>query len=244
MKNQTLYYLFLMVWASSLMGANGQDAPTDPGLTIQKRSVAAFNCLHVRSAMQVSIRDGSPDQIEFTCQNYVVPYVRIRVKDGELIVKLSRPIRRKGTRAVLVTLHNGNLTRIRAGQAASIESDVPLQSDQLAISLKGASGLAAPLTVNRLSVALEDASGAALRGTTSGAFFNLTGASQLSAEGLSIANLNIHLLKASQASVWVSDTLSASAGGVSVLTYRGTPAVIAQSTTQQAVVHAQHTANP
>lgn len=75
MKNQILYYFFLTTWLSSITGANGQDKHSNPKLITQKRSVAPFSRLRVGSAMQVSIREGALDQLEFTCQDYVVPVI-------------------------------------------------------------------------------------------------------------------------------------------------------------------------
>lgn len=185
--------------------------------------------------MQISIQAGNPRQVQLTGQDYLLPFVRLTVKDGELLVGLSRPIRRKGTRAVEVILYQNRLTRIQIREAAAVSSAVLLGEAPLSLDLDEASSLSAPLAADTLSVTLAGSSVAKLRGAVVAASLRVSGSSQLTADSLRISRVQANIMGSSQASLTVLHALSIRASGDSSFLYGGHP-TLTQLVSEQATV--------
>ena len=196
----------------------------------ENRTVGTYDRLLVDLAVNVRITEGDPTKAELEGEQNVLPYVTVAVSKGELTIGLSRQAKFKETKPVTVTIHRANLQAIKATTACSIVSDLSIDVPQLTVTLQEACKLTAPLQVQQLNVDLTAASSVTLRGKADKATFQVEAASHVAAEELTIANAYLVLNGASRAVVHVTETLSASANGVSTIRYSGNPTV----TTRQA----------
>jgi hypothetical protein len=196
----------------------------------QERTVGSFDRLTVDFAMKVRITEGDPAKAQVEGESNVLPYVTVAVKNGELTIGLSRSAKFKEVEHVTVTIHRAALTEIRAKTACGIESDLPIKAEKLTVVLDEACTLTTPLAVGRLDARLEAACVLTANGTVNEVRFDLNGASKIYAEKLIIRKADVDLEGASQATLHVTDELSASAEGVSTLRYSGNPTVRSQRT--------------
>ena len=216
---------------SAQIKSKGEGLVGNGQIVRQTRAVESFDRLRVDFAMKVRITEGDPAKAEVEGEQNVLPYVTVSVSKGEIIVGLSRETKFKETKPVIVTLHRAGLQSIMAKTACIITSEVPIRTDKLTISLDEASKLTTPLAVEQLTVDLESASSVAFKGKVQQAVFQVDGASRVSASDLTVAKAEVTLTGASHAVIHVTDTLSASADGVSTLTYSGKPTVTSQRAT-------------
>lgn len=228
---RALLLLSLLLFSVPLFAQRNGDGIVGSGnITDETRNVASYDRLLVDLTINVRIAEGAPGTVDVKGEDNVLPYVEIAVNNGELRVGLSRKAKYKDTKPVTVTIHRTALRSIQAKTACTITADVPVVSDQLTVSLNEACRLTADLDVQQLTVTLQAASSVTLRGKARTARFELDGASRVAAEQLRIAKADLTLNGASHATVDVSDNLSASADGVSKITYSGSPTIDAQRT--------------
>ncbi|MFD2573145.1 head GIN domain-containing protein [Spirosoma soli] len=212
-------------------------------LVKRPHQVGTYDKLNVRFALQIRITEGDADAVEVEAEPEMQDRVQVGVKNGELTVEIpedrmlyNETKSRKGgtnrnSKPVMVTIHVARLSQIKAAVACTIESSLPIKSDQLAITLKRASSLTAPIAVQTLTINADEASKLNLEGTAQKATIVCQQASRLNADKLTIGSANIKLQGSSNATVHVTETLSASADGVSTLTYSGNPKVESEVTT-------------
>ncbi len=230
-KTRVLFLLSLLIFSAPLFAQRtGDGIVGSRNITEETRTVASYDRLLVDYTINVRIADGEPGTVLLSGEDNVLPYVQIAVNNGELSVGLSRKANFKDTRPVTVTIHRAALRSIQAKTACTITADVPVVADQLTVSLDEASRLTADLAVQQLTVTLQAASSVTLRGKAQRASFQLEGASRVAAEQLRIAKADLTLNGASHANIDVTDNLSASADGVSKITYSGSPTIDAQRT--------------
>lgn len=194
-------------------------------LVTQQRTVDRFDQLSVDYAVSVRITEGDPALVELEAEGNVLPYLTVETKSGRLLIGLSRRASFKEIKKVTVTIHNPKLSRISAQTACGITSDLPIEGDELILTLNEACSLTAPLRLRRLEVNLEAASSVTLQGETREATFRVEGAGKVNAEKLIIGQAEVSLNGASRARLHVTGTLTAEADGVSKLTYSGNPTV-------------------
>ena len=211
---------------------NGGDGLVGNGqIVTETRTLETFDRLRVDLAMKVRITEGDPTKAEVEGEQNVLPYVTVAVNKGELTVGLSRDTKFKETKPVTVTIHRASLQSITAKTACLITSDLPIRTEKFSVTLDEACKLKTALAVQQLTVDLEAASSVEFTGKAQGAVFQLDGASHVAATDLTVAKAELTLNGASRAVVHVTDTLSASADGVSSIRYSGNPTVISQRAT-------------
>lgn len=203
----------------------------DGQLVTQQRTVGRFDQLSVDYAVTVRITEGDPALVELEAEGNVLPYLTVDTKGGQLLIGLSRRASFKEIKKVTVTIHNPRLNRISARTACGITSELPIEGKELILTLNEACSLTAPLRLRRLEINLEAASSVTLQGETTEATLRLEGAGKVNAEKLTIGQAEVSLNGASQARLHVTGTLTASADGVSTLTYSGNPTVQSAKTT-------------
>ncbi len=181
--------------------------------------------------MRVHITTGDVGIAELEGESNILQHVVTDVKNGELTVMLEPNRSYNQTKGVTVTIHVSKLDRVTVSTGCSVTSDVPLQANNLTATVETGSSLTAPLSTKTLNLTVKDGSRATVEGTAAEATIRLSGAGKLSAKRLTIAKATIKLDGASSADITVTGTLSASADGVSTITYGGNPTVTAQEAT-------------
>lgn len=235
---KTILGLTLMLLTSQLVYA--QDGIVGNGQIVkQQRTIGNFTKLAVRIGLRVRIMTGDAGKAELEGESNVLEHVVTDVKNGQLTVMLSDKQSFKQTKTVTVTIHVAKLNQILVSTGCSLESDLPIQNESLTTTVETGSRLKATFDVKKLSLTVRDGSQASVQGTAPDADIRLSGAGKLDADKLNIARANVQLNGASNATIHVTETLSASADGVSVLTYSGNPTVKSQEATGMSKIRKQ-----
>ncbi|GAB3789475.1 hypothetical protein GCM10028818_58130 [Spirosoma horti] len=219
-----LTFLTQGVYAQNSITGNGQ-------IVKQQRTLGSFNKLTVRVGMRVHIMAGNASVAELEGESNILEHVVTEVKNGELTVMLSKNKSFNQTKGVTVTIHVARLNEILVSTGCSVESDLPIESNQLTTIVETGSRLTAPISTKNLKLTVKEGSQATLQGTAAEADIRLSGAGKLSADKLTIARASVRADGASRADIHVTQTLSASADGVSTVNYTGNPSVTSQEAT-------------
>ncbi|MBD2756877.1 head GIN domain-containing protein [Spirosoma validum] len=224
----------LMLISALLMGRTsyGQAGLVGNGQIVkQQRTVGSFTKLAVRIGLRVRITTGDAGKAELEGESNILEHVVTDVKNGQLTVMLSDKQSFKQTKTVTVTIHVPKLDQILVSTGCSLESELPIQSESLVTTVETGSRLKATFSAKRLNLTVKEGSQATVQGTATDADIRLSGAGKLEADKLNITRATVQLDGASNATIHVTETLSASAEGVSVLTYSGNPTVKSQEAT-------------
>ena len=223
--------LFVALTTILSQGVYAQNSITGNGNIVkQQRAIGNFNKLTVRVGMRVRIETGNAGTADLEGESNILEHVVTEVKNGELTVMLAQNKSYNQTKGVTVTIHVAALESILVSTGCSVESDLPIQATNLTASVETGSRLTAPVSVKKLKLTVRDGSQANLQGTATEADIHLSGAGKLTADKLTIARADVELNGASRADIHVTETLSASAEGVSTVNYTGNPTVKSMET--------------
>ena len=151
------------------------------------------------------------------------------VTDGTLRLELKPGSNvRNATLSAEITVNR--LDRLVASGVSKVTLGSPVTGSALQLVVSGASQITGPVAVEHLEASESGASVVALSGRVGSLHLSSAGSNQLLGPELVIANLDAGIAGASRATATVSDTLAATADGMSVLRYRGTPRIIRQQT--------------
>lgn len=220
------------IYAQGQIEGNGQ-------VIQQQRNVATFYKLAVRIGMRVRITPGDPSKAELEGESNILKHIVTEVKNNELTIMLEKDKSFNQSKTVTVTIHVAKLDQVEVSTGCSVESTLPIQSDNLSATVETGSRLTAPITTQKLALTVKDGSQANLQGTVTEADIHLSGAGKLSADKLTIARATIQLDGASRADIHVTETLSASANGVSTINYTGSPTIKSQEVSGMSKIRKQ-----
>ncbi|GAB2555374.1 head GIN domain-containing protein [Spirosoma aerophilum] len=190
-----------------------------------QRTISSFSKLSVRVGMRVRIVPGDAGILDLEGESNILEHVVTDVKNGELTVMLTQNKSYNQTKGVTVTLHVAKLDQVMVSTGSSVESDRPIQANKLVATVETGSRITAPISTKMLKLTVREGSQANLEGTATDADISLSGAGKLNADKLTIAHANLRVDGASRADIHVTESLSASADGVSTVNYTGNPTV-------------------
>jgi hypothetical protein len=175
----------------------------------------------------VHLKTGGPAQATVTMDDNLTDRIEATVTGNELRlgIKPGMSVRNATLRAEVIV---GQLDRLAANGASQVTLGSPVTGPALQLDANGASRITGPVGVTHLEASESGASVLTLSGRVGSLHLSSAGTSQLQGADLAVANLDAVLTGACQATVEVSDTLAATADGVSVLRYRGNPRITRQ----------------
>ncbi|GAB3538784.1 head GIN domain-containing protein [Spirosoma fluminis] len=225
----TALIVALTALASPLVYGQNANAIVGNGEIVkQQRTVGSFDKLNVRVGMRVRIVTGDAGTADLEGESNILEHVVTEVKNGELTVMLAQNKSYNQTKGVTVTIHVPKLDRILVSTGCTVESELPIKSNNLTATVETGSRLTAPIAAKTLKLIVRDGSRASLQGKTTEADIQMSGAGNLDASKLTVARADIRLDGASRADIHVTETLTAEADGVSTVNYTGNPTVKSQ----------------
>lgn len=198
-------------------------------LTTRTIDVSRVTSVVAEANFVVRLKTGSPAQGTVTMDDNLTDRIEATVTGNELRlgIKPGMSVRNVTLRAEITVSH---LDRLAANGASRVTLVSPVTGPTLQLAVAGASHVTGPVGVDHLEASELGACVLALSGRVGSLHLSSAGTSQLLAPELTVADLDAVLSGASQATVAVSDTLAATADGVSVLRYRGSPSITRQQT--------------
>jgi Putative auto-transporter adhesin, head GIN domain len=174
----------------------------------EERPIAAFANLDTGGAFEVEWQSGSP-ALRITTDENLLPYIESDVSDDTLRLRTREHV--WPTRGIKVVISSPTRTSARMRGAVKLTVK-QLSGPTFALESKGASEVTLDGSVDRLLV-------------------DMTGASQLAADGLQAKTAEISTTGAGDAEVAVTDTLKVVITGAGKVTYSGNPPMIKKQIT-------------
>lgn len=179
-----------------------------------------FSALELRTQAPVEIRLGEVDQVEITGDDNLDDALELRLKDRSLSIRDTGDYRSSVVK-IVVTLRQ--LQSLSAGGSTAVSLD-GLKTRVLALQLGGSSAARLlNLQVHALSVTSAGSSSLRLSGSADLMALDLGGSADVDAAQLEARSIVASTGGSASAQVWARTQLTASAGGSSMLRYRGTP---------------------
>jgi hypothetical protein len=174
----------------------------------EERTIAAFANLDASGAFEIEWQNGSP-ALRITTDGNLLPYIENNVSDDTLHLRTREHV--WPTHGIKVVISSPTRTGGRIRGAVKLTAR-QLSGPIFALESKGASEVSLDGNVDRLLV-------------------DMTGASQLAADGLQAKTAEISTTGAGDAAVAVSDTLKVVITGAGKVTYSGNPPTIKKQIT-------------
>jgi hypothetical protein len=169
----------------------------------EERQVGAFANLDAGGAFKIEWQNGSP-ALKITTDENLLPYIENDVSDDTLHLRTREHV--WPTRGIKVVISSPTRTGGRIRGAVKLTAK-QLSGSTFALESKGASEVTLDGNIDRLLV-------------------DMTGASQLAADGLQTKTAEISTTGAGDAEIAVTDTLKVAITGAGKVTYSGNPATI------------------
>ena len=205
--------------------APGWGSVTGSGrLASRTLDLSRVSAVTVGASFQVQLKMGQPARATVRMNDSLTDRVEASVVGDELRLDLKpgESVRNASLSAQLVV---GRLERLAASGASRVELATPVTSPALQLTGAGASAITGPVMAGQVRADVSGASTLALSGQAQALQLTATGTCRMPLSQFTARRLDADLSGVSRASVTVSDQLAARTSGVSVLEYRGFPAV-------------------
>lgn len=189
--------------ADVVLGGIGNQIKGSGRAAHESRTVSDFHKVRDDGAANVLIKVGSPISIRIEGDDNIVPLVKTRVENGELVIETKKNFHAKNR--LLVTVTAPTLDAVHLDGAANVTVQ-NVRSDSFDVSLDGAGNVSVDGSVGTLSASLD-------------------GAGNLKLKGLRAKSASASVDGAGNVDVWASDSLTASINGVGNIRYKGSPSV-------------------
>ena len=169
----------------------------------ESRDVSDFHKVRDDGSANVLVKVGEPASIHIEGDDNIVPLVKTRVENGELVIETKKNFHSKSR--LLVTVTAPTLDAVHLDGAANVTVQ-NVRSDSFDVSLNGAGNVSVEGHVDTLSASLD-------------------GAGNLKLAGLHAKSASASVDGAGNVDVWASASLTASINGVGNIRYKGSPSV-------------------
>jgi Putative auto-transporter adhesin, head GIN domain len=191
------------------------------------RDVRGFHGIEVSNAINLYLSQSDTETVVVSAPDTKLrDRIITEVEDGILHIRLANNHFSLGNTKLKAYVSFTTLDLLSASGASDIFVDGIITSQNLSVTLSGASDFRGAVNVKELRMNQSGASDAHITGVVSGtAFFESSGASDVKGYDLATENCNAHATGASDIRVTVNKELTAEASGASSIHYKGTGAI-------------------
>jgi Putative auto-transporter adhesin, head GIN domain len=218
--------LLILVAGLSTLAATAQKTVIHDA-NAELRNAKGFHGIEVSSAINLYLSQGDSETVVVSA-----PDIKLRdrivteVEDGILHIRLSEKHFSLGNSRLKAYVSFTTLDHLDASGASDIFVDGVITSQNLSVTLSGASDFRGAVNVKELKMSQSGASDAHITGIVSGtAYLESSGASDVKGYELVTENCNAHVSGASDVHITVNKDLSVEASGASSVHYKGDGAV-------------------
>lgn len=189
----------------------------------ENRAVGDFTGIRAGGAVVVIVSQSDSNTVSVEAANTkALLQVVTEVRDGILTIA-SEKVEKTDGNQITVRVGAKKLNSIDASGMSSFKTKDTLITDNIRIHFSGASEGKIALKATRIETQLSGATDVRLVGSTNQLVSTNSGASELKAFNLRASTVSITTSGASEARIWVLDTLTANASGASSIVYYGSP---------------------
>ncbi len=194
-----------------------------------EKSLEHFDALHVSGIFKVFLVEGDTPQIRIETDENLHEYVIAEVKNNSLHLGMEKGNNYDPTKLVAYVTVN-RLNELSISGAASITSEHALSSENMIISLSGASNLELLLETGNLKTTVSGAGNIELSGNANKHEVQISGVASMDCLELLTHETIINISGAASAKVHADTKIDASVSGVGSIRYAGNPESVKTST--------------
>ena len=190
---------------------------------VKEYTVGTYDKIRIEGFADVRYYSSSSDIVTLEIQPNLVEYCVVEVVGSELVFRMTKTITTNTTPKLTVSVPV--LKSVNFSGAGRFTAYDKIVSDSFSLSVSGAGGGRAELSVKDLSVNITGTGGFDLSGTADTAAFNMSGAGSVNALELETREANVNMSGAGTVKVNSTETLNINGSGAGTVEYKGSPSV-------------------
>lgn len=231
MKNLKFYATatFLLVWMFLLAVAPvfAQQVKGNGNIKSQIRDVSGYKGINVSGGFIVELVQGNNEGVELEAEENLLDNIATEVKNGVLHIYNRRSLSTSRAMKAYVTIKELNSIYISGGVKVSSKST--FKTSGLRMNMSGGSSVKLALSTEELKADMSGASKVELSGKAEKVTIDMSGASKVEAADLEASIVKVDASGASKVKLFAKETLDINASGASVVFYKGSPSITAET---------------
>lgn len=229
MKN-LIFLLFVGSLSAAAVTRVAQVVPPKADTVTRSFALPAAESLDIGGFADVTISEGSPQQIVIVGPNYLLDHLELEVRQGVLRFRpaggAGQWLRNRLAKRLKISVTLPALRRVFLAGSSTITSLTPLTAPQIVVVLAGTGHATLSVRNAYTSVFLNGAGTVTLRGTTTAQGVRIQGAGTYHGFDLHSVRTAASISGVGTEEVRATDSLSARISGLGVIRYRGQPTTI------------------
>lgn len=193
------------------------------------RNVSGFKGVNVSSAIDLFISQGSTEAVAISAKDTKVrDRIKTEVKEGVLYISFDSKGWKDwnmGDQKMKAYVTIKEISRLEASGASDVNVSGTLKTDNLKLTMSGASDFEGIIETRNIQVRASGASDIKISGSAERANIDMSGASDFKGYDFKIENCKAEISGAGDMQIHVSKELEAQASGASSIKYKGDPSV-------------------
>ncbi|MBN2745051.1 MAG: DUF2807 domain-containing protein [Marinilabiliaceae bacterium] len=214
--------LILLLMGMMMMPLMAQQ-PANPNAKVDTRTMGPYDKVKAGKGINVTLVESNKEEIVIHILN-AEPEDVITQLEGKTLVLKMKTMMKTGV-AVTAYVHYKKITELHAGGGASIDADGTVTADKLTLSVGADASIELDVDVKKLEASLT-AGRIQLIGEAQAQHVVANTAARYNADGLTSQEAFVKVNTGAQATVNVSERISATAGGGGRIYYMGNPAKV------------------
>lgn len=225
-------FVFTSILCALVIGACGINVDLDIGqgsgkVVTESRPVNNFDKVSLSGAGDVTIIQGSSEQLEIEAEDNIIQHITTEVRDGTLYIEFEKKAIIP-TRPIKFIITMRDIHGLETRGVSNIETNA-ITTDHLDIGISGTGSITINnLKADQLTINVSGAGNFIADGQVSKQKVVLSGAGNYDGEDLESGAVEVTITGLGQVSLWVKDRLDVTISGTGNVSYYGSPQVSQQ----------------
>jgi len=231
MKLSFFFSLSFFLLLGTALGLQAQESET--------RKLDAFQKISVSGGVDVILKQGNSPSVKIEVEGIDLEDVETEIRGGTLHISMKKKGWNwswGGKDKLRAEVTYTELAEVRASGASDVRTEGAWKGERLTLHLSGASDAKLELKAGHFEAHASGAGDVKAHGEAGTMDVHLSGASDFIAHELKVSRAELHCSGASDARLWVTDSLTGSASGSSDISYKGNPSTLKLNTSGAASI--------
>lgn len=190
--------------------------------------VTEFSAIELNGVIDAQLIQSPTTEVSLRFPESLTDKVVAKVENGTLKISMDHSKLSKW-KGITAYISSPNIESIKLRGVANLESQTVISGDKLNVEVEGISSVDCDIDVKNLRLAVEGTSEVELNGKAQNAKIQLEGKSSLDAFDCVFRNCRANLSGINEADIFVTDSLWATADGLSEIEYKGNPIFVSEN---------------
>jgi Putative auto-transporter adhesin, head GIN domain len=230
MARSILLAILIIASASSCFNVGGKRVKGNGNITVDERSVQAFEEVDVQGAIDVYVEQGSLAPVRVETDENLQEYIKVENEGGKLVVKSRSGYNLKPSKKTKIYLTSPTYRKLDVSGACNIISSNKLVlQNPLALEVSGAGDIRVEVSGPEVSAKVSGSGDIDMKGETQNFDLRISGAGDAKCYDLLSENTKVDISGAGSAEVFASVMLKAEVSGAGSIKYKGNAANVSKN---------------